>query len=73
MVLPSASVRRALPHTRIFTPTRAYATFRQEKHRKENPVRAFGWTMALVLGGCATYLVVTSIPSLGRYIKLSTM
>ena len=27
--------------------------------------------MALVRGGCATYLVVTSIPSLGRYIKLS--
>ena len=36
-------------------------------------MRSFGWTMALILGGCATYLVVTSLPSLGRYIKLSTM
>jgi hypothetical protein len=36
-------------------------------------MRAFGWTMAVIMGSCAVYLVATSLPSLGRYIKLSSM
>lgn len=36
-------------------------------------MRKFGWTMALVLGGYATYLVLKSIPDMVRYAKLSSM
>jgi hypothetical protein len=36
-------------------------------------MRAFGWTMAIVIGGYSTYLVLKSIPDMVRYVKLSSM
>lgn len=36
-------------------------------------MRAFGWTVAAIVGGYTAYVVLKSIPDIGRYIKLSTM
>ena len=36
-------------------------------------MRAFGWTVALVVGGYTGYLLVKSIPDMVRYVKLSSM
>jgi hypothetical protein len=36
-------------------------------------MRTFGWAVALVTGGYAAYLLVRSIPDIGRYIRLSSM
>jgi hypothetical protein len=36
-------------------------------------MRAFGWAVAIVVGGYATLMVVKSVPDLVRYVKLSTM
>ncbi len=36
-------------------------------------MRVFGWTVALVVGGYATYLMVKSIPDFVRYAKMSSM
>jgi hypothetical protein len=36
-------------------------------------MRAFGWTVALVTGGYAAFILLKSLPDIGRYIKLSTM
>ena len=34
-------------------------------------MRTFGWTVAVVVGGYASYVFVKSIPDLVRYVKLS--
>lgn len=36
-------------------------------------MRAFGWTVALVVGTYATYVFIKSLPDLIRYAKLSAM
>jgi hypothetical protein len=36
-------------------------------------MRAFGWTVTIVVGGYATYVFVKSIPDLVRYVKMSMM
>jgi len=36
-------------------------------------MRAFGWTVAIVVGGFSTYLVIKSIPDMVRYVKLSSL
>jgi hypothetical protein len=36
-------------------------------------MRAFGWTVTLVVGGYATYVFLKSLPDIARYIKMSTM
>ena len=36
-------------------------------------MRAFGWAVAVVVGGYATFVVLKSIPDVVRYVKLSTM
>lgn len=36
-------------------------------------MRAFGWVMAIVIGGYASYVFVKSIPDMVRYAKLSSM
>jgi hypothetical protein len=36
-------------------------------------MRVFGWTVAAVVGGYATYLLLKSIPDIVRYAKLSSM
>jgi hypothetical protein len=36
-------------------------------------MRAFGWTMAVVVGGYASYLFIKSIPDMVRYVKMSMM
>ena len=36
-------------------------------------MRIFGWTVALVVGGYATYVFLRSIPDMYRYARLSTM
>jgi hypothetical protein len=36
-------------------------------------VRAFGWVVAIVAGGYATYVFIKSIPDMVRYVKLSAM
>ena len=35
-------------------------------------MRTFGWAVAVVVGGYATYLVLKSIPDMVRYAKLSS-
>jgi hypothetical protein len=35
-------------------------------------MRAFGWAVALVVGGYASYLFVKSIPDMMRYAQLSS-
>lgn len=36
-------------------------------------MRAFGWTVAIVVGGYTTYVFVKSIPDMIRYMKLRAM
>jgi hypothetical protein len=36
-------------------------------------MRAFGWTVAIIVGSYTTYLFVKSIPDMVRYVKLSSM
>jgi hypothetical protein len=36
-------------------------------------MRIFGWTVAIVVGGYATYLFWKSIPDMVRYAKLSSL
>lgn len=36
-------------------------------------MRTFGWTVAIVVGGYTTYLMLKSIPDFVRYAKLSAM
>jgi len=36
-------------------------------------MRAFGWTVAIVVGGYSTYLFIKSIPDFIRYAKLSSL
>jgi len=36
-------------------------------------MRVFGWTVAVVVGGYATIMLLKSVPDMVRYIKLSTM
>lgn len=36
-------------------------------------MRTFGWTVAIVVGSYATYLIVKSIPDMVRYAKLSSL
>jgi hypothetical protein len=36
-------------------------------------MRAFGWTVAAVVGGYSAYLLLKSIPDIRRYVRLSTM
>jgi hypothetical protein len=36
-------------------------------------MRTFGWTVALITGGYTAYVLLKSLPDIGRYIKLSTM
>lgn len=36
-------------------------------------MRVFGWTVAVVAGGYTAYVLLKSLPDMGRYIKLSTM
>ena len=36
-------------------------------------MRKFGWTVAIVVGGYASYLFVKSIPDLYRYAKMTAM
>jgi hypothetical protein len=36
-------------------------------------MRAFGWTVTIVVGGYAAYIFVRSIPDLVRYAKLASM
>jgi hypothetical protein len=36
-------------------------------------MRTFGWMLAVVVGGYATYMVLRSVPDVVRYVKLSTM
>jgi hypothetical protein len=35
-------------------------------------MRAFGWTVAIVVSGYATYVFMKSIPDMVRYVKLSS-
>jgi hypothetical protein len=41
--------------------------------KKHDPMRTVGWTVTLVVGGYATYVLVKSIPDIARYVKLSMM
>jgi hypothetical protein len=36
-------------------------------------MRIFGWTVAVVVGGYATYVLLKSTPDMWRYAKLSMM
>lgn len=36
-------------------------------------MRAFGWTIALITGGYSAYVLLRSLPDIGRYIKLNNM
>jgi hypothetical protein len=36
-------------------------------------MRALGWTVAVVAGGYAAFVLLKSIPDIARYIKLSSM
>jgi hypothetical protein len=36
-------------------------------------MRAFGWTVAIVVGSYATYVFIRSIPDMVRYAKLSSL
>ena len=36
-------------------------------------MRAFGWTVAVIVGSYATYLFIKSVPDMVRYAKLSSM
>jgi len=36
-------------------------------------MRVFGWTVALVIGGYATYVFLKSTPDIIRYARLSAM
>ena len=36
-------------------------------------MRTFGWAVALVTADHAAYLLVRSIPDIGRYVRLSSM
>jgi hypothetical protein len=36
-------------------------------------MRAFGWTVALIAGGYTAFVLLKSLPDIGRYIKLSQM
>lgn len=36
-------------------------------------MRTFGWTVAVVVGGYATYVFLKSIPDMMRYARLSAM
>jgi hypothetical protein len=36
-------------------------------------MRAFGWTVAIVVGGYASYVFLKSIPDMVRYAKISMM
>jgi hypothetical protein len=36
-------------------------------------MRTFGWAVAIIAGGYTAFVVLKSIPDIGRYIKLSTM
>jgi hypothetical protein len=36
-------------------------------------MRTFGWTVALVTGGYAAFVLLKSIPDIARYVKLSSM
>ena len=36
-------------------------------------MRAFGWTVAIVVGGYAGYLFLRSIPDMVRYAKISSL
>jgi hypothetical protein len=36
-------------------------------------MRAFGWTVAIVVGGYASYVFIKSIPDVVRYLRLSRM
>ncbi|GEM_PF-6451199 len=36
-------------------------------------MRAFGWAVAVITGGYAAYILLKSIPDIGRYVKLSAM
>ncbi len=36
-------------------------------------MRAFGWAVAIVMGGYAGYIFLKSIPDMVRYVKISSM
>jgi hypothetical protein len=36
-------------------------------------MRTFGWIVTVVAGGYAAFVLLKSIPDIGRYVKLSTM
>jgi hypothetical protein len=36
-------------------------------------MRAFGWTVAIVVGGYASFVFVKSIPDMVRYVKMSML
>ncbi len=36
-------------------------------------MRKFGWTVAIVVGGYASYVFIKSIPDMFRYAKISMM
>lgn len=36
-------------------------------------MRTFGWAVALITGGYAAYVLLKSVPDIGRYIKLSSL
>jgi hypothetical protein len=36
-------------------------------------MRTFGWTVAIVVGGYASYVLLKSIPDMVRYVKMSMM
>lgn len=36
-------------------------------------MRAFGWAVAVVVGGYATIVLLKSVPDVVRYVRLSTM
>ena len=36
-------------------------------------MRTFGWAVAMIAGGYAAYVLLKSIPDIGRYVRLSSM
>jgi len=36
-------------------------------------MRVFGWTVAVIVGGYSAFVLLKSIPDIGRYIRLSSM
>ena len=36
-------------------------------------MRVFGWVVAVIAGGCTAFVLLRSIPDIGRYVRLSTM